>query len=249
MSRCPPRPHGAGASGRLKPPRRALDDRSSRYGQATLPDRRHHRHRWRRRRVRGRTIPGVVEAECPSQGARCARRSRHQQARAGRHREGRMARSGDLRRASHARDARAASKDAVGQLRDPESAQSEQPDYAKNEPARSSPSSWCSWVSARTWVVRRSPGSRSGDADLGADWPGGFYLPLPRLEVRSRRAACSRTCRRRPTCPCRRTATSTTRASSSVPIRERMMSSTSRRRWAVAAVSPRSGRGSTIASR
>ena len=44
-------------------------------------------------------------------------------------------------------------------------------------PQRSRPSSSCWRASARTWAARRCRASRSAPADLGADWPGGFYCP------------------------------------------------------------------------
>jgi ubiquinol-cytochrome c reductase iron-sulfur subunit len=44
--------------------------------------------------------------------------------------------------------------------------------------ARSSPSSWWRWASARTWAARRPTSSQSGPAALAADdWQGGFLCP------------------------------------------------------------------------
>ena len=63
-------------------------------------------------------------------------------------------------------------------LRDPESKDSEQPDVREERVrARSSPSIWCWSASARTSAARRSTAFTPGDADLGADWPGGFFCP------------------------------------------------------------------------
>lgn len=68
------------------------------------------------------------------------------------------------------------SKDAA-QLRDPESAESEQPDYAKNE-ARALKPEYLVLVGVCTHLGC-APINRfeTGDAELGADWPGGFYCP------------------------------------------------------------------------
>jgi ubiquinol-cytochrome c reductase iron-sulfur subunit len=65
----------------------------------------------------------------------------------------------------------------TGQLRDPNSEQSEQPAYAKNE-ARALRPEYLVLVGVCTHLGC-APLSRfnPGDAELGADWPGGFYCP------------------------------------------------------------------------
>jgi ubiquinol-cytochrome c reductase iron-sulfur subunit len=65
----------------------------------------------------------------------------------------------------------------IAKLRDPESDQSEQPSYAKNE-ARSLKPQYLVLIGVCTHLGC-APLSRfqPGDAELGADWPGGFYCP------------------------------------------------------------------------
>jgi ubiquinol-cytochrome c reductase iron-sulfur subunit len=65
----------------------------------------------------------------------------------------------------------------TGQLRDPNSDQSEQPAYAKND-ARALRPEYLVLVGVCTHLGC-APLSRfnPGDAELGADWPGGFYCP------------------------------------------------------------------------
>ena len=63
------------------------------------------------------------------------------------------------------------------QLRDPESADSEQPEYAKNETRAVNPEylvviGVCTHLGCAP-INRFEP----ADAELGADWPGGFYCP------------------------------------------------------------------------
>lgn len=63
------------------------------------------------------------------------------------------------------------------QLRDPESADSEQPEYAKNEARAVNPEylvviGVCTHLGCAP-INRFEP----ADAELGADWPGGFYCP------------------------------------------------------------------------
>ena len=157
--------------------RRELDDRRSRYGQASFPDRRHRRDRRRGRRVRRRTVPGVLEAQRPRESHGRAGRSGHQQARAGRDAQDRVARQGGLRRAPHAADAGPARRRrrpscAIRSRRSPTSRSS--PGTPR---ARSSPSTWCSSASARTSVARRSTSSRRATSRSRADWQGGFFCP------------------------------------------------------------------------
>jgi ubiquinol-cytochrome c reductase iron-sulfur subunit len=63
------------------------------------------------------------------------------------------------------------------QLRDPDSKESEQPDYAKNS-ARALNPEYLVLVGVCTHLGC-APLNRfqPGDAELGADWPGGFYCP------------------------------------------------------------------------
>jgi len=65
----------------------------------------------------------------------------------------------------------------MGQLRDPNSDQSEQPAYTKND-ARALRPEYLVLVGVCTHLGC-APLSRfnPGDAELGADWPGGFYCP------------------------------------------------------------------------
>jgi len=64
-----------------------------------------------------------------------------------------------------------------GKLRDPKSEQSEQPEYAKND-ARSLKPEFLVLVGVCTHLGCAPLGRfQPGDAELGADWPGGFYCP------------------------------------------------------------------------
>lgn len=65
----------------------------------------------------------------------------------------------------------------VGSLRDPQSEESEQPDYTKND-ARSLKPEYLVLVGVCTHLGC-APLDRfqPQDAELGADWPGGFYCP------------------------------------------------------------------------
>jgi len=69
------------------------------------------------------------------------------------------------------------SAELTAQLRDPESKESEQPPYAKNS-ARALNPEYLVLVGVCTHLGC-APMSRfqAGDAELGADWPGGFYCP------------------------------------------------------------------------
>lgn len=69
------------------------------------------------------------------------------------------------------------SAELTAQLRDPESKESEQPPYAKNS-ARALNPEYLVLVGVCTHLGC-APMSRFqlGDAELGADWPGGFYCP------------------------------------------------------------------------
>lgn len=69
------------------------------------------------------------------------------------------------------------SPEVVARLRDPESKESEQPPYAKN-PARALNPEVLVLVGVCTHLGC-APLNRfqPGDAELGADWPGGFYCP------------------------------------------------------------------------
>jgi ubiquinol-cytochrome c reductase iron-sulfur subunit len=69
------------------------------------------------------------------------------------------------------------SAELTAQLRDPESKESEQPPYAKNS-ARALNPEYLVLVGVCTHLGC-APLSRfqAGDAELGADWPGGFYCP------------------------------------------------------------------------
>jgi ubiquinol-cytochrome c reductase iron-sulfur subunit len=69
------------------------------------------------------------------------------------------------------------SSELAAQLRDPESKESEQPAYAKNS-ARALNPQYLVLVGVCTHLGC-APLSRfqPGDAELGADWPGGFYCP------------------------------------------------------------------------
>ncbi len=69
------------------------------------------------------------------------------------------------------------SAELTAQLRDPESKESEQPPYAKNS-ARALNPEYLVLVGVCTHLGC-APMSRfqPGDAELGADWPGGFYCP------------------------------------------------------------------------
>jgi ubiquinol-cytochrome c reductase iron-sulfur subunit len=69
------------------------------------------------------------------------------------------------------------SAELTAQLRDPESKESEQPPYAKNS-ARALNPEYLVLVGVCTHRGC-APLSRfqAGDAELGADWPGGFYCP------------------------------------------------------------------------
>jgi ubiquinol-cytochrome c reductase iron-sulfur subunit len=73
--------------------------------------------------------------------------------------------------------ARLDSAELTAQLRDPESKESEQPPYAKNT-ARALNPEYLVLVGVCTHLGC-APMSRfqAGDAELGADWPGGFYCP------------------------------------------------------------------------
>lgn len=76
------------------------------------------------------------------------------------------------------------SKDMVGNLpkhdanlRDPQSLESEQPDYAKNE-MRSLKPEYLVLVGVCTHLGCAPLGKfQAGDAEVAADWPGGFYCP------------------------------------------------------------------------
>lgn len=65
----------------------------------------------------------------------------------------------------------------ISQLRDPKSEESEQPEYAKND-ARALRPEYLVLVGVCTHLGC-APLSRfnPGDAELGPDWPGGFYCP------------------------------------------------------------------------
>jgi ubiquinol-cytochrome c reductase iron-sulfur subunit len=69
------------------------------------------------------------------------------------------------------------SAELLAQLADPESKESEQPPYAKNS-ARALNPEYLVLVGVCTHLGC-APMSRfqAGDAELGADWPGGFYCP------------------------------------------------------------------------
>lgn len=69
------------------------------------------------------------------------------------------------------------SQDMAARLRDPDSEQSEQPMYAKND-ARALKPEYLVMVGVCTHLGC-APLSRlnPADAELGADWPGGFYCP------------------------------------------------------------------------
>lgn len=69
------------------------------------------------------------------------------------------------------------SQDLVARLRDPDSEESEQPAYAKNE-VRALKPEYLVLVGVCTHLGC-APLSRfnPADAELGADWPGGFYCP------------------------------------------------------------------------
>lgn len=69
------------------------------------------------------------------------------------------------------------SPDVVGRLRDPQSEESEQPDYTKND-ARALKPEYLVLVGVCTHLGC-APLDRfqPQDAELGADWPGGFYCP------------------------------------------------------------------------
>ena len=69
------------------------------------------------------------------------------------------------------------SAELAAQLRDPESKESEQPPYAKNS-ARALNPEYLVLIGVCTHLGC-APMSRfqAGDAELGADWPGGFYCP------------------------------------------------------------------------
>jgi len=65
----------------------------------------------------------------------------------------------------------------AGKLRDPQSEESEQPAYAKNE-ARSLKPEYLVLVGVCTHLGCAPLGRfQPQDAELGADWPGGFYCP------------------------------------------------------------------------
>ena len=65
----------------------------------------------------------------------------------------------------------------TGKLRDPESKESEQPEYAKNE-VRSLKPEYLVLVGVCTHLGCAPLGRfQPQDAELGADWPGGFYCP------------------------------------------------------------------------
>ncbi len=65
----------------------------------------------------------------------------------------------------------------VGQLRDPASEESEQPEYAKNN-ARALKPEYLVLVGVCTHLGCAPLGRfEPQDAELGADWPGGFYCP------------------------------------------------------------------------
>ena len=65
----------------------------------------------------------------------------------------------------------------VGQLRDPASEESEQPEYAKND-ARALKPEYLVLVGVCTHLGCAPLGRfEPQDAELGADWPGGFYCP------------------------------------------------------------------------
>jgi ubiquinol-cytochrome c reductase iron-sulfur subunit len=69
------------------------------------------------------------------------------------------------------------SPELTSRLRDPESKDSEQPKYAKNS-ARALNPEWLVLIGVCTHLGC-APMNRfqPGDAELGADWPGGFYCP------------------------------------------------------------------------
>ena len=67
--------------------------------------------------------------------------------------------------------------------------------------------------------LRADAALRGGAGRSRSRLAGRLLLPVPRLEIRSRRARVCRRARRQPTSSCRRTATSTTAPSSSVPTR------------------------------
>lgn len=69
------------------------------------------------------------------------------------------------------------SAELTAQLRDPESKESEQPPYAKNS-ARALNPEYLVLVGVCTHLGCAPIGRfQLGDAELGADWPGGFYCP------------------------------------------------------------------------
>jgi ubiquinol-cytochrome c reductase iron-sulfur subunit len=69
------------------------------------------------------------------------------------------------------------SPELTSRLRDPESKESDQPKYAKNN-ARALNPEWLVLIGVCTHLGC-APMNRfePGDAELGADWPGGFYCP------------------------------------------------------------------------
>ena len=66
-----------------------------------------------------------------------------------------------------------------GELKDPESAESEQPDYARNASARAeAPISSCVEGTCTHLGCLPKPRFETGATpELGADWPGGFFCP------------------------------------------------------------------------
>ena len=185
--------------------------RRGRQRQAAFPAGRYDCHGSRRRRADGGAVPGILEAERARAGARRAGRSGHQQARAGRDDQGELARPGDLHRAAARRKCAPSwtAPSSTAQLRDPESEESEQPPYAKNERARAQ--ARVSRAGRRLHAPRLRaaeplPARRRGARRRLA---GRLLLPVPRLEVRSRRPRVQGRAGAAQPAKCRRTASST----------------------------------------
>ena len=73
-------------------------------------------------------------------------------------------------------DARQARQASDAQLRDPDSKQSEQPQYAKND-SRAQAEVPGAGRRLHAPGLRAAEPLQPADAELGADWPGGFYCP------------------------------------------------------------------------
>ena len=124
-------------------------------------------------------VPFVSSWSPPSAHARSARppSSTSRSSSPGQMTDRHLAQAADLRRAAHAGDGGYAGEghDARSRTRIRRNPSSRS--TRRTKPRSRNPECWCSSATARTWAACRSSASRPASAELGADWPGGFFCP------------------------------------------------------------------------